>query len=225
MLCSLLNSHPQCVCHHELFNPKGIRLALDLREQPLTLPTLEQRDAQPIEFLDHLLNTFQGRISTGFKMTGTQNKTVFDYLLNTPSIKKVLLKRQNTLKELVSHKIADQLNQWEVYDAKQLITNRPKVAISVKELDRRAQQNRLFFAQVEQHLAKSNQHFHQCNYETINHSDAQNPLLDYLNLEHHTVLKTQSVKQNSSELAQLLSNYSELEQQLRKTEFEWQLRA
>ena len=31
MLCTLLDSHPAILCHHELFNPRGIFYALGLR--------------------------------------------------------------------------------------------------------------------------------------------------------------------------------------------------
>ena len=36
-LCSLLNSHPEILCHHELFHPKGIYLAYGYKDGRLDL--------------------------------------------------------------------------------------------------------------------------------------------------------------------------------------------
>lgn len=223
MLCSLLNSHPQCVCHHELFNPRGIRLALHLREAPPAMPDLVQRDARPLEFLAQVMDDWGGSGATGFKMTGTQNETVFEHLLDDTGVRKILLQRSNTLRELVSHKIAEQLDQWEVYDPDELQEQRPAVEISLQELEARQRQNRRYHRRIQQCLQQSSQPYHSCYYESLTDAGAQQDLLAFLGLQPDVSLHTLSVRQNSQPLDELISNYPELRAALTGTPFESQL--
>ena len=54
LLCTLLNSHPQVLCHHEVFNPGGVFTALDYHGDGLHVDALAQRDADPLAFLDRV---------------------------------------------------------------------------------------------------------------------------------------------------------------------------
>ncbi|MCA9265021.1 MAG: sulfotransferase, partial [Planctomycetales bacterium] len=54
LLCTLLNSHPEILCHHEVFNPQGIFLALTQRDRPHSLPSLDERNRDPLRFLDEV---------------------------------------------------------------------------------------------------------------------------------------------------------------------------
>ena len=51
-LCTLLNSHPEILCHHEVYNPSAIFYALDLRDGTIELGTRDERDWRPLEFLE-----------------------------------------------------------------------------------------------------------------------------------------------------------------------------
>jgi hypothetical protein len=48
LLCTLVGSHADVLCHHELFNPGGIYYALPLRNGGFSLGTIEERDADPL---------------------------------------------------------------------------------------------------------------------------------------------------------------------------------
>ena len=52
MLCTLLGSHPDVLCHHELFNPTGVYYALELRDTPFDLGTIPGAGV-PIAALHH----------------------------------------------------------------------------------------------------------------------------------------------------------------------------
>ena len=43
-LCTLLNSHPEILCHHEVYNPSAIFYALEYRGGSLDLGTIDDRD-------------------------------------------------------------------------------------------------------------------------------------------------------------------------------------
>ena len=50
LLCTLLDSHPDVLCHHEVFNPAGIFWALGDRQGALDLGSMAERDADPLGF-------------------------------------------------------------------------------------------------------------------------------------------------------------------------------
>ena len=51
MLCTMLNAHPEILCHHEIFNPAGIHYALDHRDGQFELGSMAERDRYPTAFL------------------------------------------------------------------------------------------------------------------------------------------------------------------------------
>ena len=81
LLCTLLNSHPQVLCHHEVFNPQGVFTALDYRGQGLNVESLQQRDDDPRGFLDRVWQTGTADTCVGFKWTRGQNETVLKSVL------------------------------------------------------------------------------------------------------------------------------------------------
>src|SRR5580693_4511868 len=90
-LCSLLNSHPEILCHHEVFNPAGIFYALGHRDGTLDLGTIEERDRRPLEFLERLWRAPLGLPCVGFKMTRGQDERVVQAVLEDRGVRKILL--------------------------------------------------------------------------------------------------------------------------------------
>src|SRR5438445_713979 len=102
MLCTILDSHPLILCHHEVFNPDGIFYALDLRDGSFGPGSMEERDRDPLGFLARLWETDLGHPCIGFKMTHRQNEPVFQNVVHDREVKKILLRRQNRVKTYVS---------------------------------------------------------------------------------------------------------------------------
>lgn len=50
LLCTLLHSHSEILCHHEVFNPSGIYYALEYRDGSLNLGTIDEREQAPLSF-------------------------------------------------------------------------------------------------------------------------------------------------------------------------------
>src|SRR5438105_14018860 len=86
MLCAMLGSHPSILCHHEIFNPKGVRLALALRDTGFTLGTVTEREQDPLEFLERIWRNPCDKHCIGFKLTHRQNELVYRKLLSDNSI-------------------------------------------------------------------------------------------------------------------------------------------
>ena len=54
LLCTLLNSHPEVLCHHEVFNPRGIFYALTHRDGSFSVGSVAERQRDPLGFLERL---------------------------------------------------------------------------------------------------------------------------------------------------------------------------
>ena len=69
-LCAALHSHPQIVCHRELFNPQHFVAAMP-PAMSAALPSIADRDADPLATLERVMalsqQVFPRRHAIGFK--------------------------------------------------------------------------------------------------------------------------------------------------------------
>ena len=211
LLCTLLNSHPEVLCHHEVFNPAGIFYALDHRDGSLDLGTIEARDRAPAAFLERLWTTRLGRRCVGFKFTRGQDETVLGIVLHDRGVRKIVLRRTNQLKTYVSAKIAEKTGQWEVYRESDLVADKPRIAVDFEEFHRHAAENDRFHAQIEDVLDRTSQESLHVNYERLFHEDEQLRWPRFLGASRLSVpLRAASVKQNPTDLRRIVSNYDEV---------------
>ena len=210
LLCTLLNSHPEILCHHELFNPEGIFTAVSHRDQDLGLGTVAERDRAPLEFLEKVWTTGSGNRCVGFKWTRRQNEDVLAAMANDPTVKKIVLHRRNRIKTYVSDMIAQKTQQWEVYAESDLEWPRPRVRINKEELLAHMRTNARFYEQLESILRETRQPFIETSYEQLFNSEEQHRLLKFLGVDDVDYeLQAASVKQNSTNLRDLIANYDD----------------
>jgi hypothetical protein len=225
MLCTMLASHPSILCHHEVFNPKGIRLALHLRDTSFTLGTVEQREQDPLAFLQRVWSARLGFACVGFKLTHRQNNVVFDQLLSDGSVAKIVLRRRNRLKTYVSRQISEALAEWEVYRAADLIRDRPRVHVEPQRFLERVAFDDAYYNEIRHAVAGPDHAWIEVFYETLFAVDEQDKILRFLGLDPPAGgLKIGSVKQNSSDLKDLVENYDELSRIFEGTPFEVELK-
>jgi LPS sulfotransferase NodH len=219
LLCTLLNSHPGILCHHEVFNPGGIFYAIDHRDGSLNLGTIEERDHDPAAFLERLWRELLGRACVGFKMTRGQHEGVFASVLHDPGLRKIILRRRNRVKTYVSTLVAEQSGQWEVYRAADLIEPRPKVTVNLADLNKQIAENQAYYATIDGVLQSSGQRSFQVAYEDLGSESEHRRLLDYLGASCRSLpLAARSVKQNPADLRPLVTNYDEILSEFRDTE-------
>jgi hypothetical protein len=224
MLAAMLDSHPSILCHHEVFNPKGIRLALRLRETDFSLGTVGEREQDPLQFLQRVWATRLGFPCVGFKLTHRQNEAVFRHLLSDPTVAKVVLRRRNRLKTYVSHQISEALAQWEVYRTQDLAADRPMVRVEPERFLERAAFDDAYYNEIRAAVAEGGHDWIDVDYESLFSLDRQNTILDFLGFRpSSTGLEIRSVKQNSSDLRDLVQNYDELLRLFAGTQFEAEL--
>lgn len=211
MLCTLLDSHPAILCHHELFNPRGIFCALSLRGRGFAPGSIDERDADPISFLARIWERPEGRRCVGFKLTCGQAEPVLAHVLGDPAVRKIVLRRRNRVKACVSERIAEALDQWEVYDARELDPVRPRVAIDASRLRLHVAESERFYRELEARLEGSGQTFLRVDYEELGRPEEQARLLRFLDVDPDGVrLEARSVKQNPRDLREVVANFDAL---------------
>lgn len=222
LLCSLLNSHPEILCHHEVFNPRGIFYALDRRDGSMALATRAERDRQPFEFLDKLWRASEDACHVGFKMTSGQHAAIMRQMLSDNSVQKIVLHRANRVRTYVSHLIAEQTDQWEVYDEADLIRDMPRLRIDVKDLMAHAESNASFYSNLEAKLRSSGQSWLEVHYQELLSRRTHARLLSFLGAAPAT-LAARSVQQSRSDLRSLIDNFEELAAAFEETDYHSEL--
>jgi LPS sulfotransferase NodH len=102
-LCSLLQSHPQILCHHEVFHPDEIYYAVGHRDGRLShLGSTHERDRDPLGFLEQLWHEDFGRSVVGIKLLDGQAPEVLARLLADTRVRKLVLRRQSRVRAYVS---------------------------------------------------------------------------------------------------------------------------
>ncbi|UXI70099.1 sulfotransferase [Tahibacter amnicola] len=212
MLCTLLDAHPDVLCHHELFNPRGVFAALSCRTAPWCMDELRQRDADPSGFLAQVWRRSAGYRAVGFKMTPGQSPSVLAAMLDDPGIRKIVLRRRNLVRTFVSERIAEAIDQWELYDAAERMPDRPRVRVDVGALLHHVADVQGFYRAVTGQMRATGQRWLEVAYETLAVHDAQSRLFDWLDVPAlPEAVTARSVRQNPEPLEQLIANFREVQ--------------
>lgn len=214
LLCTLLQSHPDVLCHHEIFNPDGIFTALPLRATDFNFGSMAERDADPLAFLERVWRNGQDHKSVGFKMTHRQQVHVFNKVCADPDIHKIVLKRRGALKTYVSYLLAERSGIWEDYRDIDAVTPPEPVAVDYKKLKAAIDFNEQYYANLEAIIRGPRT---DVTYEKLFNADTQQRLLNELGLSHHA-LKAGSRRQNPQPLSELIGNRERLAKQLSRNQ-------
>jgi len=219
LLCTLLNSHPEVLCHHELFNPNGIFYALEYRDGSLDLGSMEARDREPFAFLQRVWEHPQGASCVGFKMTRGQDVAVMQSLIEDSAVSKILLYRRNRLKTFISEEIARQTDRWEVYTRSELAPVTPRLHVDIEAFRAHCDLNEGFYQDIRNALGSGGQRWVETAYEEILTAPEHVRLLGFLGVEATGVKLTQSsIKQGGKDLRTHIENYQELERAFQGSE-------
>ena len=137
----------------------------------------------------------------------------------------IVLRRANRLKMYVSEQRAQATGVWEAYDRADVPTDRSRGRVDVAALRQYIAEQELFYAGVDAALAQSRSPALAVTYERLFHPDEQARMLAFLGLrDTHMPLSAASIKQNSCDLRDLVSNFDELAKALRHSDCEAELR-
>lgn len=216
-LSSTLDSHPQILCHHELFNAGGIHGSLGCEQQgiDLELGTVEDRDRNPWRFLNTVFQRTLGHSTVGFKLAAHENKPVLVSVLLNRRIRKIVLRRDNLLDTFVSNLIAEHTGQWiQKTHAAAAAGGRPKVHVEPAAFRRYVRKMTFLYGGVRRMLAMTGQIWVDFEYNEIRDEGRMRELLAFLGVEATTDLTSSTRRQNPSPQRDKIRNYDELAAEL-----------
>lgn len=221
LLCTLIDSHPDALCHHELFNPAGVFTALDLRDTATPLHDIAARERDPVAYLAQVWRYARSHACIGFKMTPDQHPHILHTVLDDAGIAKIVLRRDNPLRALVSERIAEITGRWEAYAGEAdghdaLPAARPRIHVDRDELDAHVRQVDAFYDGLTCMMQRSGQRWLELRYESLFDAGEQRRLCDFLGLSPRP-LQARSVRQNPEPLEYLLDNADALRRSLAST--------
>ncbi|HEV7857557.1 MAG TPA: hypothetical protein VGO91_02820 [Pyrinomonadaceae bacterium] len=225
MLCTVLNSHPEILCHHEIFNPHLIGYARHLQNTSFSLGTMEERERDPVEFLSRVWKAPLSHPVVGFKLCWRQHETIFREALKDTGLKKIVLQRRNRIKSFVSLLLARQTGDWVVYTESAQPQERVKVVVDIAALYENIAYNDQYYAEIEAATRASHQSLLSLSYEDILTFEGRLRLLKFLEVSplDPSCLKEETIKLNAYALPDLVDNFEELASALRGTELESEL--
>ena len=212
LLCSLLNAHPDILCHHGLFNPGGVHWA---RGRPGS-GDLAERDRDPVAFLDTVWASSGDAGAIGFKMNRDENVEAANTLLRDPGVLKILLKRRNRVRTYVSEEIARRTGVWETYDER-AESEIPALRVEAGDLIRHSDLNAAYYAAIESSLGKTGQSWLETNYEALADRGEMERILACLGVEASSALPAASYKRGPADLGAVVANFDDLADALRGT--------
>lgn len=130
LLCSKLHSHPDILCHRELFHRKGIFYSIDFHKHiyddreverddltsgKVGLDSMEGRNRSPENFMIKIWKHNLGFKAIGFKIFPSHIPDAEKLLLIDKDIKKILLLRRNKVRCYVSNLAAKKTRVWSHY--------------------------------------------------------------------------------------------------------------
>lgn len=221
-LCSLLDSHPQILCHHELFNLDGIRYALSRRSDDFSLGSLAERDRDPVGFVHRVWRRPEGARAVGFKLARRHPEFVFRDVIADPGVRKLLLRRRNRLKTHVSELVAQEELQWTHYGRHPDELPRLQVTVDLDDFRAFALEYDAFYDRITRALVAGGEPWLELDYERLFLPETLAQILAYLGFLAADLvgLRGATPKRNSDDLDQVIRNYDEVARALAGTPYE-----
>lgn len=234
-LCTLLDSHPEVLCHHEIFNPGGLHYALRLRGGGFDLGTVAERDRDPEAVLGRVWRERRGHRAIGFKLNRGQDPRVFRLVVADAGVRKLLLRRKNRIRTFVSEQIAARTGRWESYTAGPAARMAPmpagdrgpaRLTVDPEELCAAVALNERYYGALEEAVAASGQPLVTLTYERLPAGEELGRALDFLGVDSDPgLLAGATRKQNPYPLPELIENFAELAADLSGSDLEADLHA
>jgi LPS sulfotransferase NodH len=223
-LCTLLDSHPAVLCHHEIFNPEGIHYSVSLRSGELDLGTVEARDRDPASILERLWKASFGHRWVGFKLNRDQSARAFALVLADPQIRKIVMRRRHRIRTFLSEHVALATGEWESYAWSNVSERSAPVNVDPDALRAQVARNEDYFKGLEERLRETDQAYLEVTYEALTDVDEQARILSFFDLEMPGGgLRGATRKQGTRSLRDAIANFDQLARQLAGTELEAEL--
>lgn len=209
LLCTMLDAHPEILCHHEIFNPHLLGYARSLNQTDFSIGTMEERQENPIEIYNRIWENHLGFDCVGFKLCWRQHEEIFYHVLKDKTVKKVILKRQDQFRSFVSLLMARKTGEWVVYNDETINHQPTKVFVNPAEFQEFIAFNQAYHSEMEELLETSNQDWFDLAYEEMFEFMTLKKLSNFLEVSPHFVEKMRpgTKKINGVEIEDLVENF------------------
>lgn len=218
-LCSLLDSHPEILCHHELFNPDGIHLSRSLRNKPDVMRQLQKHPA-PLNLLTQAWNQAKSFKAVGFKLNLGQSALIFDQVLNDKHVRKIIISRRNRIRSYVSEMNAEKTGVWESFPESAPMPDPGPLRVNVHDLLRVTQRNQDYYRKLRDLLDETAQAALELEYEGLGKKQQHRRCLNYLEVSPSPSLVAATSRMNQGSLRSLISNFEQLKRELAGTDLQ-----
>jgi hypothetical protein len=219
-LAALLDSHPDVLCHHEVFNPDGIHRSLAYKQSDLSFGTVAERDADPWRFIRRVYEFTDGATAVGFKLgPGRPYNPVLATLMLARRVRKIVVERRNLLHAYTSVLIARATQVWSRTDPASGGAHRSQVRVTVDlpGFRRFVRKRQFFYAVARTQLRGTGQPHRFVAYEDLDDPAVRTDLLAFLGVDPQTGLTDGTVRQNPPLVRPRVENYDEIARALEGT--------
>lgn len=188
-LCTLLDSHPEVVCHHELFNPTGIHLARSFHPSAVSWANTDERERNVSGWLTGIWADHRDCRAVGFKLNRGQSPAAFSAVLGDPAVRKILLSRANVVETYLSERRAEATGYWESYLEDPEPPPAAPTVLDADDLARHIETNRRYFDELHAALSATSQTYCRVQYEELDDPATHRRLLAYLGVDPNVRLR------------------------------------
>lgn len=210
LLEATMNGIKQVTCFGEAFNPYMLGWP---DNDTLRGMTVDEREADPLKLLALLMDK-PGHLP-GFRYFHDHDPRVFDAIMDEPSCAKIILTR-NPLDSYVSTRLAWETNQWKLNEGE---TATPaQIRFDGAEFRQMLDATEQFRLRVQRGLQIRGQSAFWLTYDDLRDAEVMTGMMHWLgrtDLKKVSLAKDQ-VPQNPREIAEKVSNFKELQDELRK---------
>jgi len=208
LLISYLNSHPNIEAKGELFRDMQGKSCLEVWKDFYSPKIKNIKTAGFKIFYTHPFNT--------------EDKTVWEYILKDPEIKIIHLVRENKLRTYLSLEIANKTDEWLVKKNKKSTLEEKQIKIDFDSFYTRVKDIEKYENETRIKYKKHN--FIELSYEElVNDKDnTMKGIFNFLQVKENK-FKSSLRKQNKESVKDLITNYDEFANKVKKTEFAYLL--
>lgn len=239
---SFLMTSPNIVCFGELFNQERVLFNYPGFPDERDKNILAVRNFDSTKFAENFIyrNYHDNIKAVGFKMmyhNQSEGNDVWNYLRELKGLKVIHLRRKNLLDSLISLKLAEKTNIWSVIDedfARKAALNDLEDAIPVKMLTSNDENTTLeidynlcnnYFDSVTKYASHYSRYFSKTQVEEVFYEDLQsNPrgiidrVFDFIEIERKECYSPMK-KVNNRSASEVISNYNELKDKFKGTQW------
>lgn len=225
----MLDTHPEVMCHQEIFNPQSPHRCQSARDGivDISLGSAAERNADPWGFLQ-MVFCRKGQLSNGqdnpvksigAKVAHYDGVLIFLSILLNRHIKKLVLIRKNTLATYVSNVTAERSGIWGSLKNSKKRNEIQKVEIDFSDYKKFHRRRSFYYRILSIIEFISGQKFFYLEYKEIKDKNRIAEILEYIGVANEPVLKEKFRKQGAAALAERIKNIDELRKQLVNTKY------